>query len=747
MTTIRLASASSLVMATALATAPAIAQEAPRPQAAQDTSASEIIVTARKRAESAQDVPLSIAVISGTKLQEQNLNSIESLQSVTAGLVIRKTPNNIVNLTLRGLGTGSAVDSFEQSVATFIDGTYAGRGAEFNAALFDFDRIEVIRGAQASLLSKNTSLGAISLTTRKPGDVLAANITASHDFSLGSNTIDAGIDIPLSDTLKVRLAGKFEDQHGYIDNTYYDDKVPRSKNMAGRIIVKYTPTDSLDVTVMYQHYRNRGKGIGVEYYLDPFGQVASLAALAGDTTFETKQDRSKAESSDLFGESYEHTSGNRAVATINYELPSGHTLTSVTSYSDFDSRRQRDTDFIVGDYVNAFYYTANRQFQQELRITSPAEGQFLDYVVGGSYFHEKWLYDDDTFAQCIGCSPAQLAAFPLRGRTQSHDDQRTRDWAAFGQVNLHFTDTLTLSGGVRYTNERRSALLSRTATVPGLLAVILYPPFSPVTLRRKESNVDGSLGVNWKPTNNLLVYVSASKGTKSGGFINFATNPTTPAGALAAEYGNETAHTYEVGGKLTLPAGGFFNVTVFRTDISNFQQAIFINPTYLTTQRDLRSQGVEVETGVQVIPGIRLSGQVTYADTARRDAGHLRPPGAPKWSGNANVSVRQPLTDTLSFTGDFGLEFRSDLFLTDEDRTIGYPGAPNNVIPRSDAYGIINARAGIKSQDGWELALVGKNLNNRHVLQYGTPASLIGTASYVAPNAPRTVAIQVSYKY
>lgn len=747
MTAIRLASTSSLVMAAALVGSSALAQEASKPRAEQDLGASEIIVTARKRAESAQDVPMSIAVISGAKLQERNLTSIESLQSVTAGLVIRKTPNNIVNLTLRGLGTGSAVDSFEQSVATFIDGTYAGRGPEFNAALFDFDRVEVIRGAQASLLSKNTSLGAISLTTRKPGDVLAGNISASHDFSLGSNTIDAGIDIPLSDTLKVRLAGKFEDQHGYIDNTFYDDKVPRSKNFAGRIVVKYTPTDSLDMTLMYQHYRNRGKGLGVEYYADPFGQIASLAALAGDTTFELRKDRSKAESSALYGESWEHTSGDRAVATINYELTSGHTLTSVTSYSDFDSRRQRDTDFIVGDYVNTFYYTANRQFQQELRITSPAEGQFIDYVAGGSYFHEKWLYDDDTFAQCIGCTPAQLAAFPLRGRTQSHDDQRTRDWAAFGQVNLHFTDSLTFSGGVRYTNEKRTALLSRTATVPGLLAVILYPPFSPVTLRRKESNVDGSIGLNWKATNTLLLYVSASKGTKSGGFINFATNPTTPAGAAAAEYGNETAHTYEVGGKLSLPAGGFFNVTLFRTDIANFQQAIYINPNYLTTQRDLRSQGAEVEAGVQVVPGIRLNGQVTYADTKRRDAGHLRPPGAPKWSGNANIAVRQSLTDTLSFTGDLGLEFRSDLFLTDEDRTIGYPGAPNNIIPRSQSNALINARVGIKSEDGWEVALIGKNLNNRYVLQYGTPASLIGTGSYVTPNAPRTVALQVSYKF
>ena len=715
--------------------------------ATSDRDASEIIVTARKRAESLQDVPLSVAVISGTRLQEQNINSIESLGQVTAGFVYRRTPNNLPNLTLRGLGTGTAVDAYEQSVAAFIDGTYAGRGPEFNAALFDFDRIEVIRGAQASLLSKNTSLGAISLATRKPGDRFKADVVASYEFELNSKNIEAGVDVPLSDTLKVRVAGKYDDQGGYVNDLTFGNKVPSWKSYAGRVVAVFNPTDNIDITGMYQHYNTKTIGIPWEGYNDPTGQINSLNVLAGYNGFETNVDRSKAEGGS-FGQTYDKTHGNRAVGTINFNFGEGFTLTSVSAYSDFVQRRYRDTDFQVGDYLNSFYTQANHQYQQEIRLSSPAEGQFVDYVVGGSYFHEKWFFSDYNIARCTGCSALQLSRFAQRGAFATRDLQKTTDWAAFGQVNLHFTDTLTASGGVRYTNEKRNATMSRTLIEPGAYSQVVYNPFAPITLRRKENNVDGSIGLNWKPRSDLLVYTAYSKGTKSGGFLNIATNPTTPAGRIAAEYDNEIAHTFEIGEKLSLPNGGFFNVTFFRTDIKGFQQAIYVNPNYLTTARDLRSQGVEIESGIQLLPGLRAQGQVAYANTRRKDAGHFAPPGAPKWTGNATLTLRQPVNDDITFTGDVGAEFRTQIFLTDENLTQGFGGNFTTLYtPRGQGYYFINARAGIKSTGGWELALVGKNLNNKLVYNYAVAYSLIGPGAYVMTNQPRTIALQASFHY
>lgn len=743
-------------------TAPATTQNAPADtQAASEPSSAarqrddtggnvnDIVVTARKRTESLQDVPMSVAVISGDKLRQQNIGQVENLQALTAGLIIRKTPNNLVNLTLRGLGTGTAIDAFEQSVATFIDGTYAGRGPEFNSALFDFQRVEVIRGAQASLLSKNTSLGAISLTTRKPGKEFAVNVTGSYDFALGSNSVEAGMDVPVSDKLQIRVSGKYDDQHGWVYNSFFDKDVSRTHNYAGRIVIAYQPTDALDATLMYQHFQVRQKGIPWEIISDPSGNLAALSAFAGYPNLEIGVNRRQSEGS-AFGQSFDHTSGNRAVGTINYELGSGHTITSVSSYSDFDSTRFRDTDLLPGDYLNGTYGQGNRQFQQELRLSSPAEGQFLDYVVGAAYFHEKWLYNDLVVSQCIGC-PTSLTSgagkFALRGTWQTNDVQTTRDLAGFAQANLHFTDTVTLSGGARFTNEKRDVELQRQVLVPGAATAVIYNGFAPTALSRKENNLDGSIALNWKPTTKLMVYGSFAKGTKSGGFNNTTTNAATNIGAQATEYGNETAKTFELGEKWTLPRGGFFNVTLFQTNIKGFQQATFNGSLFLITAEDLRSRGAEVEAAWQLMPGLRLQGQVTYADTIRTTT-DLHPPGAPKFSGNVTLNLEdRPLTNSLSLVGDVGTEFRSRIFLTNEENTIGFPGRPANVVPDSGGYAYLNARVGVKSSAGWEVAVIGRNLADKLVYEYSVPISFVGNGAYVIPNRGRTVALQLTYKY
>jgi iron complex outermembrane receptor protein len=735
--------------APAVSAQPGVAQNSSAAGETDSTAIRDIVVTARKRAESLQKVPISVSVTSGLRIQEQNLSSIASLQSVTSGLVYRTTPNNLPNLTLRGLGTGTVVDSFEQSVAIFIDGTYAGRGQEFSAALFDLDQVEVIKGAQASLLSKNTSLGAISVKTKKPGDILAGDLSYNHDFHYGSNVGEAAITVPLSDTLKIRVSGKYNDQHGWVHNTYYNDDVPRAKSWGGRIVAVYEPTDAIDATLMYQHFSLRQQGLPFEYNNDPTGQIAALAATAGDPNFEATINRSKSEGDSQFGETYDHTSGNRVVGTLNYSLGGGPTLTSVSSYSDFNSNRQRDQDFIVGNYVNPHYHMANRQFQQELRISSPAEGQFLDYVGGVSFYNERWKYDDSSVVQCPNCTTAELSRFPLLGSWQGHDSQLTRDEAVFLQANVHFTKSLSAALGGRFTHDYRTAELYRDVITPGRITALLYPAFSKTTLVNKENNFDYSAGLNWKPTTRLLIYGSVSKGTKGGGFINFATNPTTASGAAAARYGTETARTYEIGEKLSLPHGGFFNVTLFDTEVSNFQNAIFINPYYLTQPRDLRSRGFELEAAQQLMPGVRLQGQVTYADVKRKDVTHLRVQGAPAWTGNVNLSFRKPLTERLGFEGDFGTEFRSSLYLTDENLTIGYPTCTPTtcVLPKARGYALLNMRVGIKSVSGWNLAVVARNLTDKLYLDYGSPAALVGSAGNVSTALGRTVSLQVGYHF
>lgn len=352
-------------------------------------------------------------------------------------------------------------------------------------------------------------------------------------------------------------------------------------------------------------------------------------------------------------------------------------------------------------------------------------------------------------SQCIGCPPEVTAAgrFTLRGSWVGQDHQTTRDLAAFAQVNLNFTENLGLSGGVRYTNTRRHATLQRETLVPGAATSVIYQEFDPVTLYRRENNVDGSVALNFKPSSRLMLYASYSKGTKSGGFNNSATNPSTTAGAMQTEYGNETAHTIEAGEKLTLPGGGYLNVSLFQTKIKGFQQATFNGAFFNITGEDLRSRGFEAEAAIPLVQGLRLQGQVTYANTIRT-ATRLRPPGAPKWSGNVGLRLEdQEISDGFAITGDVGLEFRSRIFLSNEENTIGFPGRPNNVVPDSPGYAYLNARLGLKARDGWEIAVIGRNLTDKTVYEYSVPISFVGNGSYVMLNRPRTVALQLTFRH
>lgn len=723
------------------ATAQSSTQSVPLPAQASTPSvdaSTEIVVTARKRTESVQDVPIAISVVSGAALKEQNISEVGALQQVVSGLIIRTTPNNLINLTLRGLGTGTAIDSFEQSVATFIDGTYSGRGPEFNAALFDFDRVEVVRGAQASLLSKNTSLGAISLTTRKPGDEFSVNGSVNYEFELGSTTLEAGMDLPVSENVAVRVAGKYLDGGGISRNVFFNKDSGRTESIAGRIIAEYDAPTGPDATLMYQYFDYESTGVPWELLSDPSGNAERLYNLqpVPGYAFETDFDRTIFNGS-AFGEDKDKTKGHRVVGTVNFPLGGGFDITSLTSYSQFDNDKYRDTDLLPGDYLPTWYYQANRQFQQEVRLSSPVdESQFIDYVVGASYFWEKYLFQNDVDSRCFGCPPTVLGPgrFALRGRIATDFDQRTEDLAAFGQANLRFTDQISVSAGVRYTHTNRKATISRDVLRGGALPTVLYQGFGPQDLKIKEDNVDGSLALNFKPNSDLLFYGSVSKGTKGGGFNNNTTTAVTQADKEATKYGKEKAWTYELGGKYSF-FGGFFNVTLFQTDIEGFQQAIFDGTRFNITGLDLRSRGVDAEASYEPIEGLQFRGQVTYADTGPKDKSLPDPQGAPKWSGNAAVTYTAPISADVDLVTNVNTDFRSSILLN-----------PRPDIPRSDGYAYLNGRIGLRSQDGWELSLIGKNLTDVLRAEYAVPHTFVASGYYVIPNRPRTIAVQFSYE-
>ena len=201
----------------------------------------EILVTALKRSQSAQSVPTTISVTSGTTLTNSAITSVDQLTQVTPGLRLQSVFGGLVAPTIRGISSSPSNNSFEQAVGLYIDGVFAGHPRDYVSALFDVERVEVLKGTQGAILGKNTSIGAVSIVTRKPGTELGYNLSYMHEFALNSEFLDAGIDVPLSPTLFARVAGQVTDQGGWIKYRREGGDRPTNRTRAIRGTLRWEP--------------------------------------------------------------------------------------------------------------------------------------------------------------------------------------------------------------------------------------------------------------------------------------------------------------------------------------------------------------------------------------------------------------------------------------------------------------------------------------------------------------------------
>lgn len=712
----------------------------PEAPASQENGAStsqgngDIVVTARKRAESVQDVPIAIAVASGDTLQRAGVTSFDGLSAITSGLTMRRSANQVTVPTLRGLGTGTSSETFEQSIAEFLDGTYIGRAPEFEGGIFDLERVEILKGTQASLLAKNTSLGAVSYVTRKPGKTFTYNITSGYEFALDSYNVEGGITVPLSDTFGLRFSGMARSQGGWVRNDITGNDDPRTHAWAGRLIAQWAPTSELEATLLYQHFDTRTVGNAVEFVADVLGNARRLALLAGNANFEAVLDGHSSPTNGAFGE-FAKTIGDRVIGTVTYDIGRS-TLTSVSAYSRFNQDVTGDKDFNTGLYVNQITGLSNKQFSQELRFTSPSD-QALSYILGVYYQNEIFNYSRFLQAQVI--IPNGTFSDGLKISTDTY--------SAFGSANIRISQGLSANVGVRVTHEPRSgAYIARTYSVPGSIGA-LYPAFPAATRRIDGTNADGSIGLQYKTSGGSLYYVSASQGTKSGTFLSA---PSTPANA---DIPSERARTYEAGAKWTLDRGTL-NVSVFHTTIRNLQQANYNGSIFITDARNVRSVGAELDAAYRLTDDLRATASVTYARARQlEDAAHpgdtSRVVNAPLWSGRGGLAYERDVGSDFRLTATGDVEFRSEVIFGPESTTAGYGTNPRiAVVPPGEANANLNARIGFGSRDDtWEVALVGRNLNNRRVLGYAIPATFQTGAAVGASEMPRTVMLQLNVKY
>lgn len=743
-----LAAGTMLVPAVASAqTAPA--DPAPATQGPDDQLA-DIIVTAQRRQQTLQDVPVAVAVLGADQLAAQKINSVETLGSAVPNLVVQRSPFQPF-VAIRGLGSGAGGRAFEQSVATYVDGIYAGRANQFLNPFFDVERVEVVRGPQSVLFGVNANAGAINIVNKRPGREFEGYVTAGYEAAYDGYNFEGGISVPLGDTFSVRFAGKLNRDGGYVYNTVTDKDDGRADSGLGRVIASWTPNSDLRFDLSYEHGHKRVHG--TTFQLTSLGAVTFPPAIE-DGVFDfrksTPDDRA-----------FTRITSDNVALNINYDLGSV-TLASSTGYSTFDfSQYVQGSNHPVqigGTFANEDF----KQFYQEVRLVSNGSN-FIDYIVGLTYYHQKDKIDQGTDIDFAGFGVPGLTAGARNGL-----DQTTNGYSAFAQGTINFTDKFNAVIGGRYSSIRKEGdyviaptsfgqPLSGYNFDPASLFILAGPPFGffqwfnpadPTTYRptsisrsRTFKSFNPSVSLNYKFDRGLSVYGSYTTGTKAGGFNDQDKSGVVPENGFATdifEYSAERAYNFEVGLKYSSPTLRL-NLAAFRTKYKNLQATISLPSGALQTTNaaEATSKGIEGDLTWIVAPGLTFSANAAYlharygdypgacpigstfcADPATGNARGGRLDAVPDFSGSASLAYNVPLND------DWALRFSGRVY---HQSSAQYQSA-QNPLDRTPGYELFDASIALAQTKGLTFSVSGKNLANKAVRGFSGPS--VGDAFY-----------------
>jgi iron complex outermembrane receptor protein len=763
---IRHAAASAIVLAASVVTNPANA-EAPSPAAQSPDTGSDIIVTARRRAEKAQDVPIALTVVSAKQLEATGNYTLAQVQQQIPSLQIYAINPRNTNINIRGLGSNVATtnDGLENGVGLYIDNVYYARPGQSAFDLIDIDQIEVLRGPQGTLFGKNTTAGAINITTRQPS--FTPEFTG--EASLGNynyHQVRGSVSAPLiGDKVAFRVSVADTHRDGYIEDVRTGKDLQSYDNFTARGQLLVLPTENLKIRLIgdYSHQNDDCCVASLDglftHYADGTpvtNTILDRAARAGYTVvdlfspFALKTDADAPVSVDM--KSY-GVSGQ-----VDWDL-GGVTLTSITAYRWWDYNPANDNDaiglpiFEVGATV-----TRQRQFSDELRLASTGTNK-IDWVVGAYYFWQTIKsVGNSEFGPAAADwyrapnSPLPLAIWQaaLNGyTTASYSDPITHSIAGFGQATWHITSRLSLTGGLRFTHEDKhgdySLAVLSAANLSGLppalagAAQAIRNSFAPVnaySASRHDNALTGVASLAYKITPDSLAYASYSRGNKSGG-LNLTSFPV---GVIVPKtVSPETDNAYEVGLKSQLfDRRLVLNLAGFWTDISNYQSAVTTltnlgsSLQYLQNVGKVRSRGVEADTNFALTKRISLSANAAYTDAyyvryrnapvpielsdnlslVSVDLSGQQIPGASKFAYSLGGDASQPAgtwgNKPIELYGHVDYGHRSS-FLTQ---------VTNSIYSRVPAYGLLTARFGVRTEDQrWDLSIWAHNLLDAHYFQ------------------------------
>lgn len=781
----------------------AIALHMAMPATAQDDSLAleEVMVTAQKRPQSLRDVPISVNALSSKKLEDAGITSVERVADYIPSFNMTQTGIG-TNISIRGISSG-VNPGFEQSAAQFVDGIHFGRSQLSRAPFLDLERVEILRGPQSILFGKNSTAGAISITTAKPGSEHEAKLTLLYEPEHGEQDVRLVLSGPISDTVGGRLAILDSSIDGFMENTTLGRDESGDENRVIRATLQWQPSDLWDIVLKLEDgsFDSNGRNIEVVKPVEipsPLTGVATPYANAlqfftqGQYLLDTTHDWKRQSNGDF---SYNDTEN----VTLSIERELGeHTLTAITGYNSYTYDELCDCDFTGASGFNILSNEDYSQVSQEIRITSP-EDETISYI-GGLFFQSSSMEFNDAvrvptdsfiataFTPILGAGAANL----LRGASSNRSFEQDTDLAAiFAQATWNFTDMSRVTLGARYTTETKEA--SRTQYHVSNSGAIL-PQGSPsdtyniiwsqfkidphsVSGDRDESGFTPLITFQHDLNGTDMLYASYTTGFKSGGFdvrANAAPNELDgiyPAIEGTWEFEEEKVENFEVGAKFVLADGAAeLNLAAFRSEFEDMQTSQFDGSLSfnVTNAGQAVVQGLEADGRWMVIDNLMLRGGMAYIDFEYTDfpnsqcyfgqTDNIAPFGdgacdatgqrrefTPEYQGNIGADY------TINFSN--GLQVVSTLDLIYSDEYLTTPSLDPRF--KQDSYTKINARIALSDDsENWELALIGKNLTDESIVPYanGLPvASTVtrgtGSGYYAFYERPKSVAIQGTIRF
>jgi len=741
------------------------------PAVSGDFMIEEIIVTAQKREQNIQDVPVAISSFDASFLEDSNINNVNQLVTFTPGLAGQSQGfQGLESFSVRGISTNDFGAGGDLSVGIYVDGVYQPRNGGV-IGFFDMDRVEVLKGPQGLLFGRNASSGAISMITRKPTNDFEAEFSVGIEERNGNNFTGV-VNLPISDDLAMRVAVQHEESQGYVDNIITDGVAYGRNNDSVRFSTSYLGFSDTEITLSLD-YEDRESSSG-EIFRHKVTLLSEVDFSLIDPSLVQPNDPYKTKNNFSGGEDWEHWGGSLEVKT---DLTDELTLTSITGFRNHNNDYSEDYDSLPLTALHFFQQQSGEYYSQEFRLTGGNDT--LTWFAGISGYKEKInaTYtlngnEDDICIATLGADCVTLAGFtgdPDLDALLAHvvvtpgtdmTDISTiagnnSGWGAFGEMTLGFAEDLNLSLGLRYTYDKKD--YSRNVFLPNNPIAIVggnnggYSTSEELARSDSWNDISPRAALTYHPNENVTLYTSVSKGYKSGGFDTFGLAgvgalPTLLGGPEISNpnslnsFDQETIISYEIGIKSIwwdnrLQA----NASAYVYEYNDLQLNRRVGNSFVVNNvGEAEGRGVELDLRVLPTDYLDVLVGVSYADTEtnldKNEENEIcegpcsggRLPYNPRWSVNSVVTYHTNI-DTLG-------EFFTTLEYSYQDETLGELNGQ-----KQDSYSIINLRAGLNG-DNWSATLYLENATDEEFYNFSNNSFSAGISR------PRTAGLTFSYK-